>query len=48
MNIAIIPARGKGARGIPQKNIKEFNGKPIIAYSIEKALNTNLFDKGHS
>lgn len=44
MNIAIIPARG-GSKRIPQKNIKEFNGKPIIAYSIEKALNTNLFDK---
>tara|TARA_B100002019_G_scaffold131625_1_gene113097 strand:+ start:15114 stop:15803 length:690 start_codon:yes stop_codon:yes gene_type:complete len=44
MNIAIIPARG-GSKRIPQKNIKEFNGKPIIGYSIEKALGTNLFDK---
>jgi pseudaminic acid cytidylyltransferase len=44
MNIAIIPARG-GSKRIPRKNIKEFNGKPMIAYSIEKALDTNLFDK---
>ena len=43
MNIAIIPARG-GSKRIPRKNIKEFNGKPMIAYSIEKALDTNLFD----
>tara|TARA_B100000989_G_scaffold277662_1_gene238800 strand:- start:4657 stop:5346 length:690 start_codon:yes stop_codon:yes gene_type:complete len=44
MNIAIIPARG-GSKRIPRKNIKEFNGKPIIGYSIEKALESNLFDK---
>ncbi|WP_131795707.1 pseudaminic acid cytidylyltransferase [Fluoribacter gormanii] len=44
MNIAIIPARG-GSKRIPRKNIKNFHGKPIIAYSIEAALRTNLFDK---
>jgi pseudaminic acid cytidylyltransferase len=44
MNIAIIPARG-GSKRIPKKNIKEFLGKPIIAYSIETAISTNLFDK---
>ena len=33
MKIAIIPARG-GSKRIPRKNIKDFNGKPIIAYSI--------------
>ena len=44
MNIAIIPARG-GSKRIPRKNIKEFNGKPIIGYSIEKALESNLFKK---
>lgn len=42
--IAIIPARG-GSKRIPQKNIKDFLGKPIIAYTIEKALESNLFDK---
>jgi pseudaminic acid cytidylyltransferase len=41
--IAIIPARG-GSKRIPFKNIKEFAGKPIIAYSIEAALESNLFD----
>jgi len=42
--IAIIPARG-GSKRIPRKNIKSFLGKPIIAYSIEAAIKTNLFDK---
>ena len=44
MNIAIIPARG-GSKRIPRKNIKDFLGKPIIAYSIEIAIASNLFDK---
>ena len=44
MRIAIIPARG-GSKRIPNKNIKEFLGKPIIAYSIQAALESNLFDK---
>lgn len=43
-NIAIIPARG-GSKRIPRKNIKDFLGKPIIAYSIEAALNSNVFDE---
>ena len=43
-NIAIIPARG-GSKRIPRKNIKFFNGKPIIAYSIETAIKTGLFDE---
>jgi pseudaminic acid cytidylyltransferase len=42
--IAIIPARG-GSKRIPKKNIKKFFGKPIIAYSIETAINSNLFDE---
>jgi pseudaminic acid cytidylyltransferase len=42
--IAIIPARG-GSKRIPRKNIKLFLGKPIIAYSIESALASNLFDE---
>ena len=43
-NIAIIPARG-GSKRIPHKNVKPFMGKPIIAYSIETALSTHLFDE---
>ena len=43
-NIAIIPARG-GSKRIPRKNIKDFLGKPIIAYSIETALKSGLFDE---
>jgi len=42
-NLAIIPARG-GSKRIPRKNIKPFLGKPIIAYSIEAALKSGLFD----
>lgn len=43
-NIAIIPARG-GSKRIPRKNIKDFLGKPIIAYSIEAAIQSGLFDE---
>ena len=43
MNICVIPARG-GSKRIPRKNIKEFCGKPIIAYSIEAAVESGLFD----
>lgn len=43
-NICIIPARG-GSKRIPHKNIRPFMGKPIIAYSIEAALKSNLFDE---
>ena len=42
--IAIIPARG-GSKRIPRKNIKPFFGKPMIAYSIEAAINAKLFDE---
>lgn len=42
-NIAIITARG-GSKRIPRKNIKEFCGKPILAYSIEAAINSGIFD----
>lgn len=44
MKIAIIPARG-GSKRIPRKNIKDFCGKPMIAYSIEAALESKLFDR---
>lgn len=43
-NLAIIPARG-GSKRIPRKNIKHFLGKPIMAYSIEAALKSSLFDE---
>lgn len=42
--IAIITARG-GSKRIPKKNIKDFCGKPIIAYSIEAAISSKLFDE---
>ena len=44
MNICIIPARG-GSKRIPRKNIKEFHGKPMIAYTIEAARQSGCFDK---
>tara|TARA_B100000787_G_scaffold169711_1_gene161897 strand:- start:1033 stop:1746 length:714 start_codon:yes stop_codon:yes gene_type:complete len=44
MNICVIPARG-GSKRIPKKNIKDFFGKPLIAYSIEAALKSNLFQR---
>ena len=43
-NLCIIPARG-GSKRIPRKNIKPFMGKPIMAYSIEAALGSGLFDE---
>ena len=43
-SVAIITARG-GSKRIPKKNIKEFCGKPIIAYSIEAALASGAFDE---
>ena len=44
MKFCIIPARG-GSKRIPRKNIKVFNGKPMIAYSIETAIKSTCFDK---
>lgn len=43
-SIAIIPARG-GSKRIPGKNVKEFCGKPMIAYSIQAALDSGVFDE---
>ncbi|MEX0501993.1 pseudaminic acid cytidylyltransferase [Alphaproteobacteria bacterium LSUCC0719] len=43
MRVAIIPARG-GSKRIPRKNIREFCGKPIIAWSIKAALESCCFD----
>lgn len=44
MNIAIIPARG-GSKRIPRKNIKLFMGKPMIAWSIEAAIDSGCFGR---
>ncbi len=41
--VAIIPARG-GSKRIPRKNIREFCGKPIVSYSIQAAIDSELFD----
>ncbi len=43
-NIAIIPARS-GSKGLKNKNIKELNGKPLLAYTIEAALKSELFEE---
>src|SRR5712672_1270880 len=43
MKIAVIPARG-GSKRLPRKNIKDFCGKPMIAWSIEAAKESNLFE----
>lgn len=43
-NLCIIPARG-GSKRIPRKNIKDFLGKPIIAYSIEAAIKSGIFEE---
>ena len=42
--VAVIPARG-GSKRIPRKNIKDFCGKPMIAWSIEAARKSDLFDR---
>lgn len=44
MTLAVIPARG-GSKRIPRKNIKLFCGKPIIAWSIEAAVQSDCFDR---
>lgn len=42
--VAIIPARG-GSKGLPQKNLAECGGKPLIAWSIEHALDSDMVDE---
>jgi pseudaminic acid cytidylyltransferase len=44
LKVAVIPARG-GSKRIPRKNIREFAGKPMIAHSIDCALQSGLFDR---
>lgn len=43
-NIAIIPARS-GSKGLPDKNIKMLSGKPLIAWSIEAATSSGMYDE---
>lgn len=44
MNLCVVPARG-GSKRIPRKNIKEFYGKPMLAWSIEAAIASECFDR---
>lgn len=44
--IAIIPARS-GSKGLKDKNIRFMNGKPLLAYSVESAIDTDIFDVVH-
>lgn len=44
MNVAVIPARG-GSKRIPRKNVKDFCGRPVIAYSIDAARHSGLFER---
>ena len=44
MILGLIPARG-GSKGVPRKNIKIINGKPLIAWTIEKAKRARLLDR---
>ncbi len=45
-NIAVIPARS-GSKGLPDKNIRLVNGKPLLAYTVEAALESGCFDTVH-
>ena len=44
MRIAVIPARG-GSKRIPRKNLKDFLGRPLIGYSVQAALDAEIFDR---
>ena len=44
MRLAVIPARG-GSKRIPRKNIRPFGGRPMIAWSIEAALQSGCFNR---
>lgn len=43
MTLCVIPARG-GSKRIPRKNVKPFHGRPMIAWSIQAALDSQVFD----
>lgn len=42
--LAVIPARG-GSKGVPHKNIRDLDGKPLIAYTIEAAIKSKYLIK---
>ena len=44
MILGVIPARG-GSKGIPRKNVKQINGKPLIAWTIEAARESKMIDR---
>ena len=44
MRVAVIPARG-GSKGLPGKNIRPLAGKPLIAWSVEAAIESTLVDR---
>ena len=44
MILGLIPARG-GSKGVPDKNIKMINGKPLIVWTIERALESEMLDR---
>jgi len=45
-NLAIIPVR-TGSKRLPQKNLRDFHGRPLFTYSIDCAINSDLFDEVH-
>ena len=45
MKILCTICARQGSKGVPNKNVKEILGKPLIAFSIQQALESNLFDK---
>ena len=42
--LCIIPARG-GSKRLPRKNVKLLNGKPLVFYTIDSVIKSNIFDK---
>ena len=42
--LAVIPARG-GSKGVPRKNVRQLNGKPLIAWTIEQAIQSRYVDR---
>ena len=44
MILGVIPARG-GSKEIPRKNVKQINGKPLIAWTIEAAKESKIIDR---
>ena len=42
--IAVIPARG-GSKRVPRKNVRDFHGRPMIAWAIQHAIQADVFDR---